>query len=145
MIFVVSLGDFDRCCYEDETTNRLEESLNCFSHFVNLNSVSYQSSFQPAQYSTVSEFIDKPCYVIFTKYDVLCKKVENGARFSHFPQETTDTDPQLVMNQIADMFKQRDVDGKVKKYFCLSALNEKEVKTCFNVILENVKLAEDGS
>ena len=135
MIFVISLIDFNRLCYEDEVTNRMEESLNCFSHFINLKHQSFN-------HTNISEFIDRPCYVIFNKMDKF-QSIACSIKSANFTQETNDTDPQQL-HRIVDMFKQRDIKGKVKMFFFLSALNVEEVKKCFDTILENLK-EEEGS
>jgi len=61
VIFVSALSDYDLTCYEDNETNRLNESLSVFEDIVNGN-----------------WFKDKTIFLIFNKIDIFQKKIEKS-------------------------------------------------------------------
>ncbi len=71
LIFVVSLSEFDQLCYEDEQTNRMQESLDLFDETIN------NSSF--AQLPVIVFF--NVCELAFNtnalETGFICRKVEN--------------------------------------------------------------------
>jgi guanine nucleotide-binding protein G(i) subunit alpha len=60
LIYVASLGDYDLLCYEDDTTNRLVESLDLFEEHMN------------------SAFKEIPIMLFLNKTDVFKKKLSEG-------------------------------------------------------------------
>jgi GTPase SAR1 family protein len=58
-LFVASLADYDLTCYEDDITNRMNESLDLFEEIVNGN-----------------WFKDTPIILFFNKLDIFKSKIE---------------------------------------------------------------------
>ncbi|KAG2388502.1 hypothetical protein C9374_000666 [Naegleria lovaniensis] len=73
IFYVISLSEFNQCCYEDDCTCRMEDSLGCFQKTLN-------DPLFPC---------DKPLYLIFNKVDVLDSKISNGFDLTcKFPEQT---------------------------------------------------------
>eukprot|EP01080_Neovahlkampfia_damariscottae_P012745 gene12745-6937_t len=68
IIFVVDLSDFDRTCFEDDITNRMQESINLFEE-------------------TFSQFPEYHWMLIFTKIDIFTYKIQNNGDLNkHYPE-----------------------------------------------------------
>ena len=59
VIFTVSLSEYDENLYEDDETNRLKDSLECFKQCINLD-----------------VFQKKNIFLVFTKKDLFKKKLK---------------------------------------------------------------------
>lgn len=65
--FVVPLSEFDQLCYEDDVTNRSLESLQLFE-------------------DTCPKLVKGNTIVIFTKIDLLTKKLKDNSKFKIFQE-----------------------------------------------------------
>ena len=118
VVFVVSLSEFDQTCYEDNQTNRMTEGLEVVKQYI--------------------QIITVPCFIIFNKYDVLIDKIKRGVKFSQFQPEYTgdNEDVESVCKFIMNSYLQLDTTtNKLVKTFRISALDEAQVKTCFDGIV----------
>ncbi|EFC43592.1 predicted protein [Naegleria gruberi] len=115
---VVSLAEFDEVCYEDDVTNRYEESLTCFrEEFVNT----------------------KDLTILFTKYEVLKRKVSDGVRFSDYVSEFSGNDSNVeeVRDFIIGKYVELDTEKKIRKFIVVnSAFDHLELQQVFNEITE---------
>ncbi|KAF0975056.1 hypothetical protein FDP41_005809 [Naegleria fowleri] len=68
ILFVASMSEFDQKCYEDDSTNRIQESLLLFDEIVN------------SRY-----FIDTPVIFFLNKKDIFQKKIETKKLSDFFP------------------------------------------------------------
>jgi len=67
-VFVASMSEFDQKCYEDDSTNRIQESLLLFDEIVN------------SRY-----FIDTPVIFFLNKKDIFQKKIQTKKLSDFFP------------------------------------------------------------
>ncbi|KAL9657239.1 hypothetical protein ABK040_011461 [Willaertia magna] len=118
-LFIISLGDFNRTCYEDDDLNRLIDSLECF-----------ETTLQ--KYNQIKN-ID----LLFTKieeFDNKCLLKENVNYLKNlFPEMKNCNEINEMKEFIVNQFKEKDVNKQIKNiYYLNSCLNDKEVKEFVN-------------
>jgi hypothetical protein len=89
MIYVVALSEYDQVCYEDQTANRLQESLRVFENLMAL-----------PQLQTVTVIL------ILNKMDQFSKKMLNNDLDKYFPDYTGGTDVKQGVKYIRQKFIQ---------------------------------------
>lgn len=70
IVFVVAISEYNQVCYEDDSTNRLQESLKLFGDIVN----------------TIEATKDKDVILLFTKIDLFEAKLERFPFEEYFPK-----------------------------------------------------------
>ncbi|KAL9653390.1 hypothetical protein ABK040_002026 [Willaertia magna] len=117
IIFTIPLNDFYMKCYEDDSTNRLKESLLLFDEIFNSN-----------------RFIDIRKIVLFTKVDLFIEKIKQGTFINkYFDGFKGDKyNPEHVFEFILNLFR-----SKVKKfkYHVVNLTDVEEAEECLNCIL----------
>ncbi|KAL9657255.1 hypothetical protein ABK040_011476 [Willaertia magna] len=118
-LFIISLGDFNRTCYEDDDLNRLIDSLECFE-------------------TTLQKFKQiKNIDLLFTKieeFDKKCLLKENVNYLKDLFLRMNNCNEINEMKEfIVNQFKEKDVNKQIKNiYYLNSCFNDKEVKEFVN-------------
>ncbi|EFC37220.1 predicted protein [Naegleria gruberi] len=125
IIFVASLSEFDQKCYEDDSTNRLDESILLFDEIVN------------------SHFFEKTPVILFlNKSDLFSKKLNERGVFKRvFPEfEGDDTNLRQCADHIKDKFISRveDKDEKKIDVRITCATDTEAIKTVFDNVKEAI-------
>jgi guanine nucleotide-binding protein G(i) subunit alpha len=96
LIYVASLGDYDLLCYEDDTTNRLVESLDLFEEHMN------------------SAFKDIPIMLFLNKTDIFKKKLSDGKTTleQFFPDYKGGSDFDAASKYIENKFMEKLQENK---------------------------------
>ena len=93
MLFVASLSDYDQVCYEDESTNRQNDSLNLFESYISR-----------------EQFLGETVYLLLNKVDVFKTKYANSdlslcyPSFSRSQYPTAESAIQFITQQFEDRF-----------------------------------------
>jgi guanine nucleotide-binding protein G(i) subunit alpha len=121
MTYMVSIGDFDELCFEDDTVNRMEESVACFEEVVN-------SRFLPGV----------PIVLVFTKYDVFQQKCQTIDISLYFPDYTHGRSVEKAREFFADKhLKQvKDFSRPISVHY-LNGVDPEDVKNFILNIQEN--------
>jgi guanine nucleotide-binding protein G(i) subunit alpha len=90
MIFIAALREYDQCLFEDNSINRMTESLNLFEEM-----------------SLSKWFEEKPIFLLLSKRDVLEKKLSKSPLSTLFPEYIGGDSPELAMDFIRDQFLKR--------------------------------------
>jgi guanine nucleotide-binding protein G(i) subunit alpha len=129
VLFVVALSDYDQQLYEDESINRMQESLDVFEQTVN----------EPA-------FKDCPFFLIFNKVDSFQRRMEEMMSDLHvcFPEYNLGSDHKVAMKFIEEKFVSLHTKkaGNQKLYIeYVNAINNDDIDTFFDkmrgIIQEN--------
>lgn len=116
LMFVVALDEYSMLCYEDNETNRLTESLTCWSEIIN-------SHF--FHYSNVNIFL------VLNKVDLFRSKIESGCDLGrYFPHYTGGANSAKALSFITDMFL-RKVKDKHRVNICITNALDMENMTQF--------------
>jgi guanine nucleotide-binding protein G(i) subunit alpha len=109
VFFMAALNEFDLLCYEDDSTNRLEESLNLFVEIINM-----------------KQFVKSKIYVIFTKGDILKKKIELNHDFENLKK--FGFDGEITFDNILDfhksIYKNKNTLGYDIKFYFINNLTD---------------------
>eukprot|EP01080_Neovahlkampfia_damariscottae_P011118 gene11118-3937_t len=123
MIFVCSLSEYDEKMYEDDETNRLFDSIQCFKECVN------------------HEFFrNTKIFLLFTKKDLFEKKIQTVKLSESFPEYQDDNNAKNAFGFIKEQFlKQLDTleEDRIKIY-SICTLNNDEVKKVLKNILNSI-------
>jgi len=88
LLYIVSLSDFDEVIWEDQSLNRMKESLQCFDQTVN-----------------TDYFKDTPIIVVFNKEDILVEKIQKKDTLKeNFPDYEGGQQPPLALEFIQNCF-----------------------------------------
>lgn len=96
IIFLVAVSEYDQVLAEDETQNRLSESVALFGNIISL------------------EFFYNTAIIVFlNKHDLFLKKIEHSNLRDHFPEYTgPDKDPDRALDFIKDLFFRQNNNPK---------------------------------
>ncbi|KAL0478220.1 heterotrimeric G protein subunit alpha [Acrasis kona] len=86
LVYVVSLSDYDQKCYEDDTTNRMEEAIDLFDEVCN-----------------GRWFQDKLIILVFNKVDIFAEKIKNSSLNKTFSDYYGDS-PEEALAFITEKF-----------------------------------------
>jgi len=86
LIFVCSLNEFDQLCYEDDTTNRMIESIDLFDE------------------NTNGAFRDRPVILFLNKIDLFSEKVKKSELKKTFPEFEGQHDSEKAIEFIKNKF-----------------------------------------
>eukprot|EP01080_Neovahlkampfia_damariscottae_P001132 gene1132-10646_t len=125
VLFVASLNDFDRTCYEDDVTNRLQESIDLFDEHTN-------SRF----------FQDVPIVLFLNKEDLFREKIKKKSIVETFPDYKGEQEFEGSYKYIEQTFLDTNKFNPDRMYvYIAQATDSKRVQTNFNEILS---LIQDG-
>jgi guanine nucleotide-binding protein G(i) subunit alpha len=123
VIYVVALSEFDQKCYEDDMTNRMQESLEEFDKRINS-----------------SDLENKVVIFILNKLDIFKEKIKKKSLKIAFPDyDGKDGDEKAAIDYVKKQFVSKDKSKKERIFiFELDATDEKQVE---NVFRESLKLS----
>jgi guanine nucleotide-binding protein G(i) subunit alpha len=118
LIFVASLSEFDQKCYEDDTTNRMQESLDLFEDTINN-----------------STFAQMTIILFFNKIDLFEEKLKTKDISIAFPEYTEGQDFEKSKEYIKKKFLDRNKHDPAR-IFCkfTSATNSELVKETMEMV-----------
>jgi hypothetical protein len=120
LLYVASLSEYDQLCYEDDTTNRLEESLDCFRGLIN-----------------GSWFRDQEVILLLTHLDIFKKKSERINIANTFPEYTGGLNWENGLDFIISKFLAQDITSefhRIQYYYC-NVMDGEEVRGVVKGIL----------
>ncbi|KAL9648008.1 hypothetical protein ABK040_012032 [Willaertia magna] len=123
VLFITSMSEFDQKCYEDESTNRMKESLQLFEDHINS-----------------KWFTNALVFLLFNKYDLFEKKIKDGSHlrdtFENYTGEDGDVDGarEYIVNQYAS----KDTCRKLEGISCITALNMDELRQNIEKIASSI-------
>jgi hypothetical protein len=124
-IYTAALSTYDEKMYENDSENRLKDSIQLFEQLVN-----------------GTHLKDKPCFLIFTKKDLFQKKFNNYQMSSEF-EDYTGRHYHDAMKFIESKFmEQVKGDSSLIKIFTINALDHQANEKILNQILGEVALLE---
>ncbi|KAF0984059.1 hypothetical protein FDP41_007974 [Naegleria fowleri] len=128
ILFVCSLSEFDQKCYEDDSTNRMKESLSLFGDYINS-----------------KWFADTLVYLLFNKHDLFVSKIKNGSRLADTFEEYKgpENDPDAAKEFIKDMYKEKDTENRLRDVFFVTALDKANLKERLEQITSDILSAEN--
>lgn len=128
ILFVCSLSEFDQKCYEDDTTNRMKESLQLFADYINS-----------------KWFADTLVYLLFNKHDLFLKKIENGARLvdTFEDYKGPENDGEAAKEFIKETYKEKDTENRLRDVFFVTALDKTNLKERLEQIVSDMISAEN--
>jgi len=112
VIFVSALSDYDLTCYEDNETNRLNESLSVFDDIVNGN-----------------WFKDKTIFLIFNKIDIFQKKLKNQPLKNFFKNYDGDGGEESCIKFITNLFLEKNKFAQDRIHVLVSCATNKDSVT----------------
>lgn len=116
------MSEFDQKCYEDDQTNRMKESLQLFEDHIN------SRWFATAQ-----------VYLLFNKYDLFEKKINEGAILSDtFEAYSGGNDVNLARDFIINIFTSKDITSKLVNVSCVTALDIEELGKQVDNIVQSI-------
>ena len=122
VIFTVSLSEYDENLYEDDETNRLKDSLECFKQCINLD-----------------VFQKKNIFLVFTKKDLFEKKIKKIELKYTFPEFKDENTSENAFNFIKQQFlNQEKNDSNRIKVFSVCTLDQKEVSDILKLIINSI-------
>jgi len=126
VLFIISLSDYNQTLYEDETTNRMQESEKLFGEM--LNNVFFR---------------DTPFIVFFNKVDLFKEKLSTASLTIAYKEYTGSQDYNEALDFIKNKFFARDLSRDRGKYmFETTATDTNLVKHVFgtvqNIILKQI-------
>jgi hypothetical protein len=116
ILFIAALSDYDALCYEDDTTNRMKESIDLFQQ----NQIIFKNI---------------PIYLIFNKKDRFLEKLKFSNLKNTFPEFQG---RENHYEDAVEFIKKLYLSKKEEKCFFIDSTDLNETKDCFNEILENV-------
>jgi guanine nucleotide-binding protein G(i) subunit alpha len=122
LMYVVALDEYAMLCYEDNETNRLAESLECWTEICN---AKFFNS------SNVNLFL------VFNKVDLFCERVLNGCDIRQcFPSYDDELEPNKILSFIVNIFLERIRDKHKRVYvFVTNALDLNCMKNFWKSLL----------
>jgi GTPase SAR1 family protein len=129
VLFVTAISEFDQMCFEDETTNRMTESLVLFNNVAN-------NQF----------FRTTPILLFLNKRDLLDEKLASGAMFAdQFPDFHGRNEVADVAQFIEEKFTALDQrQNKILYAHLTCATNQNDIKAVMNVIKVTVRKHADS-
>ncbi|KAJ3445597.1 guanine nucleotide-binding protein g(o) subunit alpha [Anaeramoeba flamelloides] len=122
LIFIVAINEYNQRLFEDETVNRLQESLKLFTKMVN------------NEY-----FRHKNCILLFNKMDLFEEKISKYDLNGCFPDYKSGLDCDDALLFITKKFKKPSKNSKRKIYLHKScATNTQNIKSIFYSVKEIV-------
>jgi GTPase SAR1 family protein len=120
VIFVVAISDFDQIMYEDQKTNRMQDSMDEFAATINN-----------------KYFLNTPIVLFFNKQDVLEDKLKTVKLADHFPDFKDDNTPTNVSEHFRQMFLKLNQNEK-RDIFCYDtcAKSDDNIDKVFRAIKE---------
>jgi hypothetical protein len=116
---MVSLCDYDENILEEENTNRMMESLDCFTATIN------------------GEWFNKtPILLVYNKKDLLTKKIQQVDNLSKvFPKYEGGTNPEEALKFIVGMFDERIKGDKSRiETLITNIIAPDSVEECLNYV-----------
>ena len=125
VIYMVSLSEFNQFLFEDNITNRMEESLSLFSEVMNSRWLG------PARN-----------IILFVKPDVLWKKLENGVKYDRELNTNIiaeldripDQYLKLVINSIITEYFKKIDRTTIDSYHIVNTISEEDIKSVCEII-----------
>jgi GTPase SAR1 family protein len=117
LVYTAALSEFNETCYEDDETNRLQESLKCFQEVASHKGV-----------------VDKDIILLLTKTDLFEEKLEKFPLEYYFPHYRIGTDPKEF---IKGEFEKCD-RGPHKGRLYIYMLNLLDIKDVERMIFNNL-------
>jgi len=110
VMYVASLGEYDQKCYEDDTTNRMLESLELFETVINNNF-----------------FKDAQIILFFNKRDVFAKKIKSSPLSKTFPDFSGGQDHDVAFKFIQQKFLDANKGNPERIHMFLTQATDKGV------------------
>jgi hypothetical protein len=123
ILFVVGTSGYDTMLFEDNTTNRMEESLDLFDTIVN-----YQ-------------WFEETSMILFlNKKDLLLEKLQNSPLVNYFPDYEGDaTSVEDALNFFQDLFRKKPRNKEKAVYFHPTcATDTSQVEVVFSAVKDTV-------
>jgi GTPase SAR1 family protein len=122
VLFVVALSEYDMCCYEDEKSNRLKESIDQFDENIN---------------KTI--FRNLPVLLVLNKYDLFVKKLKKKPLSTLFEDYDGEDDPEKAISFIEKKFRLKNSynDQRIKT-IVMSATNREDITTLFEKVCKDL-------
>jgi guanine nucleotide-binding protein G(i) subunit alpha len=127
IVFIVSLGDYCERCFEDEKTNRMVESLNCFEEILNLNYCNMDSV---------------PIVILFNKKD-FDTKFEN-VPLSTFFTDWSGTSIEDACKYFINLFESKVQSPRPVYSYVFDATSADECKEVFSKLPSIIKSQSSG-
>lgn len=120
VIWVASLSEFDQKCYEDDSSNRMEEAMMLFEEVVN------------------SKWFSSQTYVILflNKFDLFTEKAKKVDLNVCFPQYSGGKDPDIAAKFIVEQYKTRYRQHRELFFHIITATDTDCVKRVFDSMAE---------
>lgn len=123
-MFVCSLNEFDQLCYEDDTTNRMVESIDLFDE------------------NTNGAFKDRPVILFLNKIDLFKEKILKSDLKKTFPEYEGGHDAEKAIEFIKQKFISTNKNAPDRIHCFITCATDKDmVKKSFEDIL---KLIAEG-
>jgi len=120
LLFVASTSEYDQKCYEDDLTNRMQESLSIFSEQVNGNF-----------------FKEIPVIILLNKIDVFKEKMKVKDLSSAYPEYTGGSDVEKGLEFIRQEFRNYNTHKKDRIHFFVTQATDRDgVKETLDKIKE---------
>jgi len=119
VIFVVAMSEYNQVLYEDESMNRLRESLNLFEEICN------------------SKWFRKTSMILFlNKHDIFLEKIEISPLCDFFPEYVGGTSSDEASEWIQQQFEEKNEDPENKQIYThvTCATDTKNVAAVFNAV-----------
>eukprot|EP01084_Bolivina_argentea_P129923 229409_1 len=137
IIYIVAISEYNMVLYEDNTTNRLIESINCFEQMI-VALINY--------YGKTDFMKNKSIILLFNKYDIFMEKIQNipiTITFNNFPSNMNPNASNDVVRFIASMFlrilEKYNADLHVPlRIIRTTAINSESVNKMFNSIIPDM-------
>ncbi|KAL9648382.1 hypothetical protein ABK040_011319 [Willaertia magna] len=109
ILYVCSLSEFDQSCYEDNITNRMQESLKLFSEYI-----------------VSKHFENVIVYLIFNKEDIFENKIKIGKSLKVTFPNYDGNDNDLIKSKefIENLYLEKDTLNKVRQSYFMVALDK---------------------
>lgn len=117
-MFVCSLNEFDQKCYEDDSTNRMIESIDLFDQETN------------------GSFKDRPIILLLNKIDLFNEKIQKSDLKKTFPEYESGSDSEKAIEFIKNKFLSTNKFAPNRIHCFLTCATDKDVvQKTFNEIL----------
>ena len=122
VIFVIALSEYNQTLYEDDSTNRMDESLRLFKEICN-------NKF----------FVNTPMIVFLNKSDLFREKLGKFPLAEKYPDYKGGEDFDKAVQFITTLFEaQSTVPGKTLYFHTTCATDTKSVETVFNAVKDTI-------
>lgn len=121
VLFVVAISEYDQHCFEDGTTNRLDDALAVFKMVAN-----------------TKHFEDTPIVLLFNKIDLFRQKVESGVPF-RFEDYNGDQEYNAITDFIRTKFELQSTRNQVITRFVSALEPNFDFQDVFKVVVEHTK------